>query len=207
MGWEKDKVPAIMNVWFGGTEMGAAICDVLFGDKIPSGHLTVSIPQVTGQEPLYYNHLNTGRPVGDYEEGFRQYQSNYFEVSNGPAFPFGFGLSYTTFKYGEMTVSQDGRSVTATVSVTNTGDYDAAEVVQCYIHDIACRYSRPVKELKGFERIMLRKGETKSVSIHLTEQELSYYDMEGNLFFEPGEFDIMLGSNSRDVQTKRVNIE
>lgn len=207
MGWEKDNVPAIMNVWFGGTEAGAAICDVLFGDKVPSGHLTVSIPQVTGQEPLYYNHLNTGRPVSDEEKSFRQYQSNYFEVSNGPAFPFGFGLTYTTFKYGEMSVSQDGRNVTATVSVTNTGNYDATEVVQCYIRDIACRYSRPVKELKGFERIALRKGETKIVSIRLTQQELSFYDMDGNLFFEQGEFDIMLGSNSRDVQTKRISVE
>ena len=106
-----------------------------------------------------------------------------------------------------MIVSQDGHNVTATISVTNTGDYDAAEVVQCYIRDIACRYSRPVKELKGFERITLRKGETKRVSIRLTERELSYYDMDGNLYFEPGEFDIMLGSNSRDVQTIRINIE
>lgn len=207
MGWEKDRLPAIMNVWFGGTEAGTAICDVLFGDKVPSGRLTVSIPQVTGQEPLYYNHLNTGRPVGDNEGSFRQFQGNYFEVSNGPAFPFGFGLSYTTFKYGEMAVSQDGRNVTATVSVSNTGSCDAEEVVQCYIRDIACRYARPVKELKGFERIMLRKGETKTVSIHLTEQELSSYDMEGNLFFEPGEFDIMLGSNSRDVQVKRITLQ
>ena len=206
MGWEKDRLPAIMNVWFGGTEMGDALCDVLFGDKAPSGRLTVSIPQTTGQEPLYYNHLNTGRAVGDDDNTFRQYQSNYFEVSNGPAFPFGFGLSYTTFKYGEMTVKQDGRNVTATVSVTNTGDCDATEVVQCYIRDVACRYARPVKELKGFERIELRKGETKTVSIDLTEQDLSFYDEEGNLCFEPGEFDIMMGCNSRDVQTKRVNI-
>ena len=180
---------------------------MLFGDKVPSGHLTVSIPQMTGQEPLYYNHLNTGRPVGDDDKSFRQYQSNYFEVSNGPAFPFGFGLSYTTFKYGEMTVKQEGRSVTATVSVTNEGNYDATEVVQCYIRDVACRYARPVKELKGFERIELKKGETKTVSISLTEQELSSYDPEGNLFFEPGEFDIMLGSNSLDVQTRRITLK
>ncbi len=204
MGWEKAHLPAIMNVWFGGTEAGHAICDVLFGDKVPSGHLTASIPQTTGQEPLYYNHLNTGRPVGNDEQSFRQYQSNYFEVSNGPAFPFGFGLSYTTFKYGEMAVSQEERSVTVSVAVTNTGNYDAAEVVQCYIRDVACRYSRPVKELKGFERIVLRKGETKTVSFRLTEQELGSYDAEGNFFFEPGEFDIMLGPNSRDVQRKTI---
>lgn len=206
MGWLKQHVPVLMNVWFGGTETGPALCDVLFGDKAPSGHLTVSLPQVTGQEPLYYNHLNTGRPVRDDDDTFRQYQGNYFEVSNGPAFPFGYGLSYTTFSYGEMQVAQDGRDVTATVSVTNTGDREAAEVVQCYIHDVACRYARPVKELKGFERITLRPGQTQTVSIRLTERELSSYDAEGNLFFEAGAFDIMMGGNSRDVQTKRINI-
>ena len=206
MGWLKQNVPVLMNVWFGGTETGPALCDVLFGDKAPSGHLTVSLPQVTGQEPLYYNHLNTGRPVRDDDDTFRQYQGNYFEVSNGPAFPFGYGLSYTTFSYGEMQVAQDGRNVTATVSVTNTGDREAAEVVQCYIHDVACRYARPVKELKGFERITLRPGQTQTVSIRLTERELSSYDAEGNLFFEAGAFDIMMGGNSRDVQTKRINI-
>lgn len=207
MKWEKENVPAIMNVWFGGTEMGAAICDVLFGDKVPCGRLTTSLPQATGQEPIYYNHLNTGRPVGDDDNRFRQYSSNYFEVSNGPAYPFGYGLSYTTFKYGDMTVSTEGRNVTATVSVTNTGNYDSYEVVQCYIHDIACRYARPVKELKGFERIFLKKGETKTVTIRLNENSLSYYDMEGNLFFEPGEFDIMMGANSKEVQTKRISLQ
>ena len=207
MGWLKQHVPVLMNVWFGGTETGPALCDVLFGDKAPSGHLTVSLPQVTGQEPLYYNHLNTGRPVRDDDDTFRQYQGNYFEVSNGPAFPFGYGLSYTTFSYGEMQVAQDGRNVTATVSVTNTGDREAAEVVQCYIHDVACRYARPVKELKGFERITLRPGQTQTVSIRLTERELSSYDAEGNLFFEAGAFDIMMGGNSRDVQTKRIEMK
>ena len=207
MRWEKEHLPAILNVWFGGTETGPALCDVLFGDKAPSGHLTVSIPQTTGQEPLYYNHLNTGRPVGDDDQTFRQYQSNYFEVSNGPAFPFGYGLSYTTFKYGEMTVEQNGRDVTASVEVTNTGDRDGTEVVQCYIRDVACRYARPVKELKGFERIELRRGETKTISISLSEQELGLYDSDGQFFFEPGEFDIMLGGNSRDVQTKRINVK
>ncbi len=207
MGWEKEHLPVLMNVWFGGTETGPALCDVLFGDKSPSGHLTVSLPQTTGQEPLYYNHLNTGRPVRDDDDTFRQYQSNYFEVSNGPAFPFGFGLTYTTFRYGEMKVEQDGRNVTASVSVSNTGESEAAEVVQCYIRDVACRYARPVRELKGFERITLRPGQTQTVSIRLTEQELGSYDAEGNLFFEPGEFDIMMGGNSRDVQTKRITVK
>ena len=207
MTWEKAHIPAIMNVWFGGTEMGPALCDVLFGDKSPSGHLTVSLPQHVGQEPLYYNHLNTGRPTADYDPKFRNYSSNYFEVTNGPAWPFGFGLSYTPFRYGDLQVEQQGRTVKATVSLTNTGEREGTEVVQCYIRDIACRYSRPVKELKGFERVTLRKGETKQVTITLDEASLSYYDMQGHLFFEPGEFDIMVGGNSQDVQTKRISVE
>lgn len=207
MTWEKAHIPAIMNVWFGGTEMGPALCDVLFGDKSPSGHLTVSLPQHVGQEPLYYNHLNTGRPTADYDPKFRNYSSNYFEVTNGPAWPFGFGLSYTTFRYGDLQVEQQGRTVKATVSLTNTGEREGTEVVQCYIRDIACRYSRPVKELKGFERVTLRKGETKQVTITLDEASLSYYDMQGHLFFEPGEFDIMVGGNSQDVKTKRISVE
>ena len=207
MTWEKAHIPAIMNVWFGGTEMGPALCDVLFGDKSPSGHLTVSLPQHVGQEPLYYNHLNTGRPTADYDPKFRNYSSNYFEVTNGPAWPFGFGLSYTPFRYGDLQVEQQGRTVKATVSLTNTGEREGTEVVQCYIRDIACRYSRPVKELKGFERVTLRKGETKQVTITLDEASLSYYDMQGRLFFEPGEFDIMVGGNSQDVQTKRISVE
>ena len=207
MEWERQHIPAIMNVWFGGTEMGTALCDVLFGDKVPCGRLTVSMPRAVGQEPLYYNHLRTGRPVRDDETRFRNYQSNYFEVSNGPAFPFGFGLSYTQFTYGPMQVKQQGRSVEVTVDVTNSGSRDAYEVVQCYIHDIACRYARPVKELKAFERVFLRAGETKTVHLALSEASLSYYDMQGTLFFEPGEFDIMVGANSRDVQTKRVTVK
>jgi beta-glucosidase len=164
------------------------------------------MPQATGQEPLYYNHLNTGRPARDYDAKFRNYSSNYFEVSNGPAWPFGFGLSYTTFKYGQLSVEQEGNTVKASVSVSNTGEYDADEVVQCYIRDIACRYSRPVKELKGFERIHLRRGESRTVTIQLTRESLSYYDSDGRLVFEPGEFDIMMGPNSQDVQTKRITV-
>ena len=157
--------------------------------------------------PLYYNHLNTGRPAGDDDPTFRNYSSNYFEVSNGPAFPFGFGLSYTTFQYGQMQVEANGRQLTVSVPVTNSGAYDSYEVVQCYIRDIACRYSRPVKELKGFQRIFLKKGETQTVSIQLQQESLSWYDQDGKLFFEPGEFDIMIGPNSRDVQTKRISVQ
>ena len=206
MAWESEHVPAIMNVWFGGTEMAPAICDVLFGDKVPCGRLTTSLPRTTGQEPLYYNHLPTGRAVAEGRADFQMYASNYLEVPNGPVYPFGYGLSYTHFQYGEMGVKVDGRKVEATVRVTNTGDYDSYEVVQCYIHDVACRYSRPVKELKGFRRIFLKKGESREVTITLDEKSLQFYDMQGTPVFEPGEFDIMMGANSRDVQTKRVTV-
>lgn len=206
LSWEKEHLPAIMNVWFGGTEAGLAIADVLFGDRVPCGHLTTSLPKTTGQEPLYYNHTNKSRPVGNDDPNFHQYSSNWLDVSNGPAFPFGFGLSYTKFEYGKLQVSVESRQLRATVTVSNTGDYDGYEVVQCYIRDIACRFARPVQELKGFERIYLRRGETKTVTIPLDEKSLSYYDHEGRLFFEPGEFDIMVGPNCRDIQTERVKV-
>ena len=206
MNWESEHIPAIMNVWFGGTEMAPAICDVLFGDKVPCGRLTTSMPRATGQEPLYYNHLPTGRGVPDGTSDFRQYQSNYLDIPNGALYPFGYGLSYTTFKYDQMEVKVQGRKVEATVKVTNTGDYDSYEVVQCYIHDVACSYSRPIKELKGFSRIFLKKGESKDVTIELNEKSFQFYNMQGKAIFEPGEFDIMVGANSQDVQTKRVSI-
>jgi len=207
MNWEKEHMTAIMNVWFGGTEAGLAISDVLFGDKVPCGHLTTSLPKTTGQEPLYYNHTNKSRPVANDQPNFIQYSSNWLDVSNGPAYPFGYGLSYTTFEYGKLQLSNEGRNVKATVTVKNTGNRDAYEVVQCYIRDIACRYARPVQELKGFERIYLKAGESKTVTLTLNEQSLSYYDFDGKLFFEPGEFDIMVGPNCRDVQTERINLK
>lgn len=204
MNWEQENIPAIMNVWFPGTEGGAAICDVLFGDKNPCGRLTVSMLQHVGQLPLYYNALPTGRPVGEGADKFVLWKSNYLDVRNDPLYPFGYGLSYTSFDYGEMAVDTDKDSVIVSVDVTNCGDHDGYEVVQCYIHDIACRYSRPVKELKGFERVFLKKGETRKVNIRLSKEDLSFYDSEGNLIFEPGEFDIMIGANSRDLQSKRI---
>ncbi len=195
-----------MNVWFPGTEGAEAICDVLFGDKNPSGKLTVSMPQHVGQEPLYYNQLPTGRPVGEGADKFVLWKSNYLDVRNDPLFPFGFGLSYTGFDYGDMKISKKDDGVTVTVDVTNSGDMDGHETVQCYIRDIACRYSRPVKELKGFERIFLKKGETKTVTITLSQEDLSFYDSDGNLIFEPGEFDIMIGPDSKNLQSQRIYI-
>lgn len=202
--WESKHVDAIMNVWFGGSEMAGAVCDILFGDKSPSGRLTVSLPRANGQQPLYYNHLNTGRPVADSETQYRKYASNYIDVRNGALYPFGYGLSYTTFSYDNLRVSVHNDSVTATVKVTNTGACGAYEVVQLYIHDVYATIARPVCELKGFQRIYLKPGESRDVSIKIGRQELSYYNSDGDLIFEPGEFDIMIGKNSRDLMTKRI---
>lgn len=204
MNWENANFPAILNVWFGGSEAGDAICDVLFGDKVPSGRLTVSMPKSVGQIPIYYNHLNTGRPQPE-GRPFEKFRSNYIDIDNNPLYPFGYGLSYTTFKYGPLQL--DATSMTAdgqikvTVPVTNTGSRDADEVVQLYLHDVAASIARPVKELKDFARISLRAGETRNVTFTITADKLKFYNSELQYVCEPGEFQIMVGPNSRDTQT------
>ena len=205
--WEQDNVDAILNVWFGGSEAADAICDVVFGDVAPSGRLTMTFPRTTGQLPMYYNHLNTGRPVPEGTKEFRKYASNWLDVVNDPLYPFGYGLSYTTFSYGKLSVTGSGRNFKATVTVTNTGSKDACEVVQLYMHDPVASIARPVKELKGFRRIMLKAGETKEVTFDITEKDLSYYDADGRQVFEPGKFDIMLGHDSRSLQTVSITAE
>ena len=209
MSWEQQHVPAIMNVWFAGSETGDAICDVLFGDKSPSGKLTMSMPQNVGQIPVYYNHLNTGRPVEEGTRKFVKFQSNYLDVRNEPLYPFGYGLSYTTFEYSDVTLSSDQVSVddtiTASVTVKNTGRYDADEVVQLYIRDVVGSISRPVKELKGFQRIHLNAGESQTVTFTITPDLLKFYDYNLNYVLEPGLFEIIIGPNSRDVKKKCCN--
>ena len=200
LSWEQAHVPAILQVWFGGSEAGDAICDVLFGDKVPSGKLTTSMPQVTGQEPLYYNYLPTGRPVGEDRQEFQKFGSNYFDVRNDPLYPFGYGLSYTTFAYSDVTLQ--GRS--AQVTVTNTGNYDADEIVQLYIHDMVASITRPVKELKGFERIHLKKGESKVVKFEITDDLLKFYNSQLEYVLEPGEFEIMIGPDSSLKHLKKA---
>ncbi len=210
LSWETKHVPAIMNVWFGGSEAADAICDVLFGDKVPVGRLTMSMPKTTGQAPLYYNHLNTGRPVAD-NASFAKFASNALDVSNGALYPFGYGLSYTTFSYSDVTLSANemakNGSVTATVTVTNTGKRDADEVVQLYVHDLVASIARPVKELKGFERIHLAAGESKTVTFTIGADQLSFYNADLKKVVEPGDFDIMVGSNSSDVKKARLTVK
>ena len=222
LSWEKQYVPAIMNVWFGGSEMGDALCDVIFGDKVPSGKLTTSMPKTTGQAPIYYNHQNTGRPVPDDNKKFAKYASNCLDVSNGPLYPFGYGLSYTTFEYSNFKLSsqeadingnqeatewQNGKKITATVTVENTGARDADEVVQLYIRDMVASISRPVKELKGFQRIHLVAGESKEVSFEITPDMLKFYNIELKHVIEPGDFQIMVGANSREVKTLNFTVK
>ena len=211
MSWEAENVPAILNVWFGGSETGDAICDVLFGEKSPSGHLTMTMPKALGQIPIYYNHLNTGRPVPEGAKEYRKYQSNYIDVRNDPLYPFGYGLSYTTFEYGKprlsgSTMNANG-TLTLTVNVKNTGKYDADEVVQLYIRDVAASISRPVKELKGFERISLKAGESRDVNFTIDVDMLKFYNSDLQFVAEPGDFEVMVGGNSRDVQSLKFSLQ
>lgn len=210
MTWEEQHVPAIMNVWFAGSETGDAICDVLFGDKSPSGKLTMSMPQNMGQIPVYYNHLSTGRPVAEGTQKFIKFQSNYLDVRNEPLYPFGFGLSYTTFEYSDINLSSKqmlaDETITASVTVKNTGNTDADEVVQLYIRDVVGSISRPVKELKGFQRIHLKAGESQVVTFTITPDLLKFYDYHLNYMVEPGDFDIMIGPNSRDVKKETMTL-
>ncbi len=206
--WEKANIPAILNVWFPGSEAGYAIADVLFGDVNPSGKLSATFPQNIGQVPLYYNHKNTGRPLA--EGGwFSKFKTNYLDVTNDPLFPFGFGLSYAKFYYGNMKVSatilKGNQTLTVSVPVTNNSKVAGKEVVQLYIRDVVGSTTRPVKELKGFEKVLIQPGETKTVTFTITPEDLKFYNFDLKYDWEPGDFDIMIGTDSKQVQTTRVN--
>lgn len=209
LNWEQDNVPAILNVWFGGSEAAYAIGDVLFGRVNPSGKLTMSFPQNVGQIPLYYAHKNTGRPLHD-GKWFEKFRSNYLDVTNEPLYPFGFGLSYTTFAYSDISLSQSSMDmqgmITASVDVSNTGLLPGGEVVQLYIRDLVGSTTRPVKELKGFERIYLQPGQTRTVTFKIAPEMLKFYDYDLQYVIEPGDFQVMIGSNSRDVKTAAFTV-
>ena len=207
MDWEVANIPTILNVWFGGSEAADAICDVVFGDVAPSGKLTVTMPRNVGQIPIYYNHLNTGRPNPKW---FTKFTTNYLDVPNDPLFPFGYGLSYTTFEYSPLTLSGNsmttGGNITASVTVTNTGSCEGTEVVQLYIRDMVGSIARPVQELKGFERICLKPGESRTVNFTINADLLKFYNSNLDYVCEPGEFEVMVGTNSRDVQRKSFTL-
>lgn len=205
--WESEQMDAILDVWFGGTEGGNAVADVLFGDVNPGGKLTTSFPVSVGQIPVYHSMLNTGRPYRG--EDFSKFKSNYLDIPNEPLYPFGFGLSYTQFAYDTLevnrTVFSAEETVEVSVTVTNTGERSGAEVVQLYIRDIVGSISRPLKELKGFEKIFLEPGEQKTVTFSIDAELLKFYNSDFEFVVEPGYFDIFVGGSSVDLQ--QVTIE
>lgn len=200
--WENDNADAILETWFGGTEAGNAIADILFGTYNPSGKLTATFPRHLGQVPLYYNHKTTGRPYGG--DPLDKYKSRYLDVPNDPLYPFGFGLSYTTFTYGDVKLSKNEITsqdkITVTCQVTNSGSKAGEEVVQLYVRDLVGSVTRPVKELKGFEKIMLQAGESKTLTFTITQDDLSFYRRDMTRGTEPGKFIVYVGTNSRDVK-------
>ena len=199
-----DLVSSILYCWHLGTETGNCIADVVTGDYNPSAKTVVSFPYSVGQIPVYYNHFNTGRPIPTHGDG--GFTSHFQDIPNEPLYPFGFGLSYTTFKYDSLAISS--RNITkkdklyVKVNVSNTGKMDGEEVVQLYIWDKTASIIRPVKELKGFKKILLKAGETKEVEFTLTGKDLSFYDADGNSRLEAGDFKVFIGGNSRDVLEK-----
>ncbi|MCR5560386.1 MAG: beta-glucosidase BglX [Bacteroidales bacterium] len=208
--WEDKAMDAILNVWSPGTEGGHAVADVLFGKANPSAKLTTTFPRSVGQLPLYYNHKNTGRPHPDTAD-YKKFVSCYIDEINAPLYPFGYGLSYTSFTYSDLRLSasempMDG-SVTASVTVTNTGSCAGDEIVQLYIHDIYATSTRPVKELKGFQKVHIAAGQSVQVDFTLTAEDLSFYNHDLEWVCEPGDFEIMIGSSSRDVQGTTLRVQ
>ena len=206
---ESETIDAILNVWSAGAEGGRAVADVLFGDVNPSAKLTTSFPRSTGQLPLYYNHKSTGRPHPD-DEPYRKFTSCWIDELNGPLYPFGFGLSYTTFEYGEPVLSasempQDG-SVTVSVTVKNAGTRDGDETVQLYIHDVYASSTRPVKELKAFRKVHIAAGESVTVDFTLSANDLSFYNHDLQFVCESGDFEILTGPNSRDTKSATLRV-
>lgn len=210
LSWENEQVPAILNVWFGGTQTGYAIADVLFGDVNPSGKLTATFPQNVGQVPIYYSHKNTGRPMAD-GEWFKKFTSNYLDVSNKPLYPFGFGLSYSTFEIGapklDKVIMSAGGSITVSTAVRNISKLDGEEVVQLYIRDMVGSITRPVKELKGFQKIFLKAGESKEVNFTLTENDLKFYNVNLDFVSESGDFKVFIGNSSENVKEADFKLE
>ncbi len=203
--WAAENIPAIVEAWQLGTQSGNAIADVLFGAYNPSGKLPMTFPRSVGQCPIYYNHFNTGRPVNAEKNVF---WSHYTDEKNTPVFPFGYGLSYSDFEYSDLIVDDaDQTNIKVSVKVTNTSDVDGEEVVQLYIRDIAAAVVRPIKELKGFEKINLKAHEAKTVEFVLTEAELGFYDGEGNYLVEPGAFDVMVGTSSQKGLSGSFNLK
>jgi beta-glucosidase len=206
VGWIVNNAPAILESWMGGSQSGNAIADILFGDVNPGGKLPVTVPRSVGQVPIYYNHMNTGRPP----EAQNRYTSKYWDLPWTPLFPFGYGLSYTTFKIGKPQLSAPSivatGKLTVSVEVENTGRRAGDEVVQLYIRDLVASMTRPVKELKGFQRVSLQPGEKRRVEFVLGPEQLGFWNREMRYVVEPGEFQVMVGANSVDVLEAKFNV-
>ncbi|WP_420574646.1 beta-glucosidase BglX [Kordia sp.] len=207
---ESETVPVILNVWFPGSEAGLSISDVLFGDVNPSGKLTMTFPRNVGQVPLYYNHKNTGRPLGNNEGKFEKFKTNYLDVRNEALYPFGYGLSYTTFEYGKIKLDKtsmtNNDTINVSVDITNTGNYDGKEVVQLYIRDLVGTVTRPVKELKGFQKIFLKKGETKTVTFTISIEDLKFYNYDFDFVAESGDFEVFIGTDSNTTLKSKFTL-
>ena len=207
--WEDSQFSAIVEAWHGGSAAARGLVDVLFGDVNPSGKLTMTFPKSVGQIPLYYAHKNTGRPL---KEGkwFEKFRSNYLDVDNDALYPFGYGLSYTTFRFSDITLNRSSigmdNELVASVTVTNTGDRAGSEVVQLYIRDLVGSVTRPVKELKGFEKIYLQPNESRTVRFTIAPEMLKFYNADLKFVAEPGDFDVMIGPDSRNVKTARFTL-
>ncbi|WP_073418037.1 beta-glucosidase BglX [Flavobacterium defluvii] len=206
--WAAENIPAIVEAWHLGTQTGNAVAQVLYGDYNPSGKLPMSFPRNVGQCPIYYNLYNTGRPTDKDQNVF---WSHYSDVEKTPLYPFGYGLSYTSFAYKNLKIAkpsfQKGEKIEVSVDVTNTGNFDGKEVVQLYLNDPVANIVRPVKELKGFELIELKKGETKTIQFTLTDKEIGFYDNNGKFLVEPGLFNVMVGWNSNEGLTSKFELK
>jgi len=206
---ESSLANALLEAWFPGTRGGQAVADALFGKTNPSGRLPVTFPRNLGQVPLYYNAKNTGRPINPARPR-EKYKSNYLDSPNDPLYPFGYGLSYTTFTYSGLKLDRDtlhpGESLTVTVDVANTGQMDGVETAQLYIHDLVADVGRPVLELKGFQQVELRAGEHRQITFEIGEKELSFLRADMTWGTEPGNFDVLVGPNSRDLQSARFEL-
>lgn len=208
LGWEQENADAILETWFSGTEGGNAIADVLFGEHNPSGKLTMSFPRSVGQVPVYYNHLNTGRPMDHDNPG--KYTSRYFDEANGPLYPFGYGLSYTEFSLSPLRLSSErlarGATLEARVTLSNSGKRAGATVVQLYLQDPVASLSRPVKELRGFRKVMLEPGESREIVFRLGEADLKFYDSQLRHTAEPGEFKVFVGLDSAQTESRSFTL-
>ena len=207
--WTADNVPAILYTWWLGTQAGNAIADVLFGDYNPSAKLPMTFPRTEGQIPIFYNHYNTGRPARN--DSDLNYVSAYIDLPNSPKYPFGYGLSYTKFEYSDIRLSKNsikpGEKLEAIVTVRNAGEHGGEEVVQLYIRDLVGSVVRPVKELKGFQKIFLKKGEAKELRFSITTDDLRFYNEKVQYVFEPGDFDVFIGTNSRDTKKTSFKLQ